>query len=69
MHFVKPSTNMSKDMCALNSPNLNWCNGLTEIQVTLRVETLDAKLASLPEGVSVSWDRIEVRWRPGAKDR
>ena len=29
LHFVKPSTNLSKDMRALNRPNLNWCNGLT----------------------------------------
>ena len=32
------------------------------IRVTLPVETLDAKLASLPDGVSVSRDRIEVRF-------
>ena len=38
-----------------------------EIRVTLPVETLDAKLASLPEGVSVSRDRIEVRFS-GAKE-
>ena len=36
-------------------------------RVTLPVETLDAKLASLPEGVSVSRDRIEVRCS-GAKE-
>ena len=39
---------------------------VTGIRVTLPVETLDAKLASLPEGVSVSRDRIEVRFN-GAK--
>ena len=39
---------------------------MTGIRVTLPVETLDAKLASLPEGVSVSRDRIEVRFS-GAK--
>ena len=36
-------------------------------RVTLPVETLDAKLASLPEGVSVSRERIEVRFG-GAKE-
>ena len=35
---------------------------VTGIRVTLPAETLDAKLASLPEGVSVSRDRIEVRF-------
>ena len=40
---------------------------LTGIRVTLPAETLDAKLASLPEGVSVSRDRIEVRFG-GAKE-
>ena len=35
---------------------------VTGIRVTLPVETLDAKLASLPEGVSVFRDRIEVRF-------
>ena len=40
---------------------------VTGIRVTLPAETLDAKLASLPEGVSVSRDRIEVRFR-GAQD-
>ena len=35
---------------------------LTGIRVTLPAETLDAKLASLPEGVSVSRERIEVRF-------
>ena len=40
---------------------------LTGIRVTLPAETLDAKLASLPEGVSVSRDRIEVRFN-GAKE-
>ena len=40
---------------------------LTGIRVKLPIETLDAKLASLPEGVSVSRDRIEVRFN-GAKD-
>ena len=40
---------------------------LTGIRVTLPAETLDAKLASLPEGVSVSRDRIEVRFS-GAQD-
>ena len=40
---------------------------MTGIRVTLPVETLDAKLASLPEGVSVSRDRIEVRFS-GAKE-
>ena len=40
---------------------------LTGIRVTLPAETLDAKLASLPEGVSVSRDRIEVRFS-GAKE-
>ena len=35
--------------------------------MTLPVETLDSKLASLPEGVSVSRDRIEVRFS-GAKE-
>ena len=40
---------------------------VTGIRVTLPVETLDAKLASLPEGVSVSRDRIEVRFN-GAKE-
>ena len=39
---------------------------MTGIRVTLPVETFDAKLASLPEGVSVSRDRIEVRFS-GAK--
>ena len=39
---------------------------VTGIRVTLPVETLAAKLASLPEGVSVSRDRIEVRFS-GAK--
>ena len=39
---------------------------VTGIRVTLPVETFDAKLASLPEGVSVSRDRIEVRFS-GAK--
>ena len=39
----------------------------TGVRVTLPVETLDAKLASLPEGVSVSRDRIEVRFN-GAKE-
>ena len=37
------------------------------IRVTLPAETLDAKLASLPERVSVSRDRIEVRFN-GAKE-
>ena len=40
---------------------------LTGIRVAVPVEALDAKLASLPEGVSVSRDRIEVRFR-GAQD-
>ena len=40
---------------------------VTGIRVMLPAETLDAKLASLPEGVSVSRDRIEVRFR-GAQD-
>ena len=40
---------------------------VTGIRVTLPVETFDAKLASLPEGVSVSRDRIEVRFS-GAKE-
>ena len=40
---------------------------VTGIRVTLPVETLDAKLASLPEGVSVSRERIEVRFS-GAKE-
>ena len=40
---------------------------LTGIRVTLPVKTLDAKLASLSEGVSVSRDRIEVRFN-GAKE-
>ena len=40
---------------------------VTGIRVTLPAETLDAKLASLPEGVSVSRDRIEVRFS-GAQD-
>ena len=40
---------------------------LTGIRVTLPAKTLDAKLASLPEGVSVSRDRIEVRFS-GAKE-
>ena len=40
---------------------------VTGIRVTLPAETLDATLASLPEGVSVSRDRIEVRFR-GAQD-
>ena len=40
---------------------------LTGIRVTLPAETLDAKLVSLPEGVSVSRDRIEVRFS-GAQD-
>ena len=31
LHSVKPSTNLSKDMSALNRPNLKWCNGLTGI--------------------------------------
>ena len=35
---------------------------VTRIRVTLPVETLDAKLASLPDGVSVSRGRIEVRF-------
>ena len=40
---------------------------LTGIRVTLPAETLDAKLASLPEGVSVERDRIDVRFS-GAKE-
>ena len=40
---------------------------VTGVRVTLPVETLAAKLASLPEGVSVSRDRIEVRFN-GAKE-
>ena len=32
------------------------------IRVPLPVETLNSKLASLPEGVSVERDRIEVRF-------
>ena len=40
---------------------------LTGIRVKLRVETLGAKLASLPEGVTVERDRIEVRFY-GAKN-
>ena len=40
---------------------------LTGIRVTLPAETLDAKLASLPEGASVSRERIEVRFN-GAKE-
>ena len=35
---------------------------MTGIRVTLPAETLDAKLASLPEGVSVEPGRIEVRF-------
>ena len=31
LHSVKPSTNLSKDMRALNRPNLNERNGLTRI--------------------------------------
>ena len=42
---------------------------VTGIRVTLPVETLDAKLASLPEGVSVSRDRIEVRFEHEAAGR
>ena len=67
LHSVKPSTNLSKDMRAGNRPNSYTRNGLTGIRVTLPAETLDAKLASLPEGVSVSRDRIEVRFG-GAKE-
>ena len=37
---------------------------LTGIRVTLPAETLDAKLASLPEGVSVS-DRLSERVKSG----
>ena len=40
---------------------------LTGIRVKLPAETLDSKLASLPEGVSVERDRIEVRFS-GAKN-
>ena len=40
---------------------------VTGIRVTLPVETLAGKLGSLPEGVSVSRDRIEVRFN-GAKE-
>ena len=39
---------------------------ITGIRVPLSVETLNSKLASLPEGVSVERDRIEVRFS-GAK--
>ena len=40
---------------------------LTGIRVKLPVESLGAKLASLPEGVTVEQDRIEVRF-DGAKN-
>ena len=40
---------------------------LTGIRVKLPVESLGAKLASLPEGVTVERDRIEVRF-DGAKN-
>ena len=40
---------------------------MTGIRVTLPAEALDGKLASLPEGVSVERDRIEVRFN-GAKE-
>ena len=40
---------------------------LTEIRVAVPVEALEARLAGLPEGVSVEPGRIEVRFR-GAKD-
>ena len=40
---------------------------LTGIRVKLPAETLSGKLASLPDGVSVERDRIEVRFN-GAKD-
>ena len=40
---------------------------LTGIRVKLPVETLGAKLASLPKGVTVERDRIEVRF-DGAKN-
>ena len=40
---------------------------LTGIRVKLPVESLGAKLASLPEGVTVERDRIEVRFA-GAKN-
>ena len=40
---------------------------VTGIRVTLPAEALDGKLASLPEGVSVERDRIEVRFN-GAKE-
>ncbi len=40
---------------------------LTGIRVKVPVESLDGKLASLPEGVSVGRDRIEVRFN-GAKE-
>ena len=40
---------------------------LTGIRVKLPAETLSGKLASLPEGVSVGRDRIEVRFN-GAKE-
>ena len=31
LYLGRPSTNISKDMCAVNRPNLNSCNGLTGI--------------------------------------
>ena len=40
---------------------------MTGIRVTLPAEAFDGKLASLPEGVSVERDRIEVRFN-GAKE-
>ena len=40
---------------------------LTGIRVAVPVETLDARLSGLPEGVSVEPGRIEVRFS-GAKD-
>ena len=40
---------------------------LTRIRVAVPVEALEARLAGLPDGVSVAPDRIEVRFS-GAKD-
>ena len=40
---------------------------LTGIRVAVPVEALEGRLASLPEGVKVARDRIEVRFS-GAKD-
>ena len=36
LHSVKPSTNLSKDMCALNRPNPHERNWLTGIELIMR---------------------------------